>query len=113
MLLMEKAKKIGEAEISVARMLECVLGCKWSLTILGLVRQGVRRPGAMQRAVAGLSTKVLNERLAKLCRYGVLDKTAYPEIPPRVEYDLTPFGRRFVAILDQIAELDGERGLRE
>jgi DNA-binding HxlR family transcriptional regulator len=46
--------------------------------------------------------------LAKLCRYDMLDKTSYPEIPPRVEYDLTPFGQRFVAILDQIAELDGE-----
>lgn len=105
---MANPKKTERAEASVARMLEGVLGCKWSLTVLGLIRQGVRRPGAMQRAVAGLSTKVLNERLAKLCRYGVLDKTSYPEIPPRVEYDLTPFGQRFVAILDQIAELDGE-----
>lgn len=110
---MANPKKADETETSVARMLEGVLGCKWSLTVLGLVRQGVRRPGAMQRAVAGLSTKVLNERLAKLCRYGVLDRTAYPEIPPRVEYDLTPFGRRFVAILDQIAELDGEQDCRE
>ncbi len=107
-LLTANPKKTAKAETGVAGMLEGVLGCKWSLTVLGLVRQGVHRPGAMQRAVPGLSTKVLNERLAKLCRYGVLDKTSYPEVPPRVEYDLTSFGRRFVAILDQIAELDGD-----
>lgn len=87
------------------------MGCKWSLSVLGLVRGGVVRPGAMRRGVEGLSAKVLNERLAKMVRYGILHKRAYPEIPPRVEYRLTPFGRRFVGILDQLdalqRELDG------
>lgn len=93
-------------------MVEDVIGCKWSLTVLCLVRQGVRRPGAMEHAVPGLSAKVLNERLKKLTRYGVLQRTSYPEIPPRVEYSLTSFGERFAGILDQIRrledELDGE-----
>jgi DNA-binding HxlR family transcriptional regulator len=86
-------------------MVEDIVGCKWSLTVLDLVRRGVRRPGAMEHAVAGLSAKVLNERLRKLVRYGILAKRAYPEVPPRVEYTLTPFGRRFSAILDQIDAL--------
>lgn len=89
-------------------MVEDVVGCKWSLTVLGLVRDGVKRPGAMEHAVAGLSAKVLNERLRKLTRYGILEKRSYPEIPPRVEYSLTPFGRRFTRILDQIRRLDDE-----
>lgn len=89
-------------------MAEDILGCKWSLTVLQLVRQGIYRPGLMERSVEGLTTKVLNERLRKLTRYGILQRHAYPEIPPRVEYCLTPFGEKFVGILDKLAELDEE-----
>ncbi len=91
---------------SAGRMVEDVLGCKWSLTVLQLVRQGICRPGAMERSVEGLTTKVLNERLKKLVRYEVLLREAYPEIPPRVEYTLSPFGKKFVDILEAIRELD-------
>lgn len=89
-------------------MAEDILGCKWSFTVLQLVRQGICRPGLMERSVEGLTTKVLNERLRKLTRYKILQRLAYPEIPPRVEYHLTPFGEKFVGILDQLAELDQE-----
>jgi DNA-binding HxlR family transcriptional regulator len=97
---------------SVPRMVEDIVGCKWSLTVLDLVRRGVNRPGAMEHAVEGLTAKVLNERLRKLVRFGILEKTSYPEIPPRVEYRLTDFGRRFSGILDQIAALEQERAQR-
>lgn len=86
-------------------MVESIVGCKWSLTVLHLVRQGILRPGAMEHAVPGLSAKVLNERLRKLTRYGILDKHSYPEIPPRVEYRLTDFGGRFATLLDGISSL--------
>ena len=89
-------------------MVEDIIGCKWSLTVIRLVREGVRRPGAMQHAVAGLSAKVLNERLRKLVRFGILDKRSYAEVPPRVEYSLTAFGRKFTRVLDDIAALDTE-----
>jgi DNA-binding HxlR family transcriptional regulator len=86
-------------------MVEDIVGCKWSLSVLKLVRDGVRRPGAMQRAVEGLSTKVLNERLRKLQRFGILEKRIYAEVPPRVEYRLTNFGRKFNSILDDVEQL--------
>lgn len=94
--------------ITVAGMVESTLGCKWSLTVLGLVRNGVLRPGAMEHAVPGLTAKVLNERLRKLVRFGILRRTAYPELPPRVEYTLTRFGRRFLRVLDDIDRLQAE-----
>ena len=50
----------------VARMVEDIVGCKWSLAVLGAVRGGVCRPGAMEHAIDGLSKTVLHERLAKL-----------------------------------------------
>jgi DNA-binding HxlR family transcriptional regulator len=93
---------------AVARMVEDIVGCKWSLTVLDLVRRGVRRPGAMEHAIDGLTAKVLNERLRKLVRYGILVRTSYPEVPPRVEYALTGFGAKFADILDRIARLQDE-----
>ncbi|GIK35771.1 MAG: hypothetical protein BroJett010_23300 [Gammaproteobacteria bacterium] len=92
----------------VSRMVEDIVGCKWSLAVIDLVRRGVCRPGAMEHAIDGLSAKVLNERLRKLQRYGILEKTSYPEIPPRVEYSLTPFGMKFSGLLDQVRQLDAE-----
>lgn len=92
-------------EQTVAGMVESIVGCKWSLTVLGLVRRGVNRPGAMEHAVPGLTAKVLNERLRKLVRCGILARTAYPELPPRVEYTLTGFGQRFLGLLDDIENL--------
>ena len=89
----------------VHQMVESIIGCKWSLTVLSLVRKGVRRPGEMEHAIDGLSGKVLNERLAKLVRFGILDKTSFPEVPPRVEYDLTAFGGHFITLIDQVDEL--------
>lgn len=89
-------------------MMEDIVGCKWSLTVLALVRGGVHRPGAMEHAVPGLSAKVLNERLRKLQRFGILRRRSYPEIPPRVEYHLTEFGLRFSDVLASIERLERE-----
>lgn len=89
--------------------MESVVGCKWSLTIIELIRQGVSRPGKMEHAIEGLSTKVLNERLRKLQHFGVIEKRAFAEMPPRVEYHLTDFGGRFVEILDSIHVLQSTK----
>ncbi len=97
---------------SVHQMMESVIGCKWSLTVIDLVRRGVNRPGAMEHAIDGLSAKVLNERLVKLVRFGILDKTSYPEVPPRVEYRITDFGREFARLLDEIDQLQQRSGMR-
>lgn len=102
--------KKNSRPVPVARMVEDIVGCKWSLTVLDLVRRGVCRPGAMEHAIAGLTAKVLNERLRKLVRFGILDKQAFAEVPPRVEYRLTSFGQRFAAILDEIDALQAELG---
>ena len=101
------------ARPSAHEMVESVIGCKWSLTVIDLVRRGVNRPGAMEHAIEGLSAKVLNERLVKLVRFGILDKTSYPEVPPRVEYRMTDFGREFAQLLDQVDQLEKRLGARQ
>lgn len=64
----------------------------------------------LQRRVRGLTAKVLNERLKKLLRFGIIERQMYAQVPPRVEYRLTSFGRPFNSVIAQIAELEEERG---
>lgn len=99
--------------ITVSHMVEDIVGCKWSLTVLGLIAAGVHRPGAMQRRTPGLSAKVLNERLRKLSRFGIIERNVFAEVPPRVEYRLTRFGERFANILDEIERLEAHRSSAE
>ena len=95
-----------DARPTVAYIVEHTLGCKWMLKVLYLIRAGVNRPSTITRTVNGLSTKVLNERLSQLIDFGIVNKITYPEIPPRVEYEFTHFGLRFIKILDTIDELE-------
>jgi DNA-binding HxlR family transcriptional regulator len=102
------ARQRETAVPDVAYVFENCVGCKWTIHVLTQIRRGICRPGELVRTATGLSTKVLNERLSKLVRLGVLDKTSYPEIPPRVEYALTPFGHRIATILDEVEKLQRE-----
>lgn len=87
-------------------MVENIIGCKWSLSILRLIADGCRRPSALVRASPGLSTKVMNERLRKLTRFDIIRRKVFGEKPPvQVEYELTCFGDRFMGILDGVRQL--------
>jgi DNA-binding HxlR family transcriptional regulator len=97
----------NEAEaVPVASMVESIVGCKWSVGLLRLLGDGFSRPSVLLRASTGLSTKVMNERLRKMLRFGIVSRTVYGEKPPvEVEYALTPFGRRFMGIIDEVRRL--------
>lgn len=95
-----------EASMSLAPY-ECiadVLKCKWTLAILDAIARGVNRPGRLERELPGLTTKVLNERIRKLERYGILVRKVYPEVPPRVEYEFTPRGERLRVLISHVQE---------
>jgi len=89
-------------------MIETIYGCKWSLTVYKLLANGVNRPGEMVSKVEGLTTKVLNACLRKNTEFGILERIAYNEVPPRVEYKVTPFGTKFLRILDDLEALQQE-----
>ncbi len=93
-----------------ARMVETIYGCKWSLTVYSLLANGINRPGAMVNSVEGLTTKVLNDCLQRNTKFGILERVTYNEVPPRVEYKITPFGTKFVRILDELEKLQSEIG---
>jgi DNA-binding HxlR family transcriptional regulator len=94
-------------------MVENILGCKWSVRLLQLCAEGHKRPSALLRACPGLSAKVMNERLRKMVRFGILERRVLGEKPPvEVEYGMTPFGLRFMRIIDEVRQLqeDLDRG---
>lgn len=95
-------------QASAYRCLEDVIGCKWSVSVLLAAGDRVVRPGAMEKYIPGISTKVLSERLRKLTKYGLLEQQRYPESPPRTEYSLTVFGREVVKLVAQIRNLDAK-----
>ncbi len=76
------------------------------MSVLQAVGSGISRPGALERHIDGISTKVLSERLRKLTHYGLLDKQTYAEMPPRTEYALTANGKKLLTIIAQIRSLD-------
>lgn len=99
---------MDEKKFDVKFLVEDIVGCKWSMSILDMIDKGINRPGAMVREQDGLTTKVLNERLRKLQKYQVLDKVEHPEVPPRVEYVYTEFGKKFLDIVKAIRKLEDE-----
>jgi DNA-binding HxlR family transcriptional regulator len=92
--------------IPVAAMVEDIVGCKWSLGIVRLLADGVNRPSALLRACPGMSAKVMNERLQKMVRFGIVTRKVFGEKPPvEVDYVLTPFGQRFMRIIEEVRRL--------
>ena len=92
----------------VAACVEAVFGCKWSLRILTLIHSGVCRPGEIERSLDGLTTKVQHHYLRRMSSLGILRREVFAEVPPRVEYRLTPFGEKFVPLLEEIERLQQE-----
>lgn len=89
-------------------MVYAIFRCKWSLTAYQLLANGINRPGEMVRSVDGLTIKVLNDCLRKNIEFGIIERVAFNEVPPRVEYVITPFGVKFLSDLDELEKICGE-----
>ena len=101
-------KPSDDAPVPVASMVESIIGCKWSVRLLQLCAEDQHRPSAFLRACPGLSPKVMNERLHKMTRFGILERTVFGEKPPiEVTYRLTPLGQHFMLILAEVRRLQG------
>ena len=81
-----------------------VLGRRWSLHIIkNLSTKEVIRFNELKRALAGISSTVLSERLLELEREGLVTKKIYPEVPPRVEYTITTRAKELEVIIKELA----------
>ena len=100
--------ELAEKTTSFERMLIDCLGCKWTMALLDHIGRGVNRPGQLVRIVDGLTTKVLNQNLTRMLKYKLLEKRVYAEIPPKVEYQLTPFGVEVYKVLLKLKALQSQ-----
>ncbi|GAA2741691.1 MULTISPECIES: winged helix-turn-helix transcriptional regulator [Kitasatospora] len=80
------------------------IGDKWSLLVIGTLRQGPLRFGELQQQVGGISQRMLTLTLRHLERDGLATRTVFAEVPPRVEYELTALGRTLIPLVGALAE---------
>ncbi len=91
------------------RKLECpimttiaMISDKWKVVILCKLRGGTMRFNELMRALKGVSQRVLTQQLRELEYDGLITRTIYAEVPPRVEYSLSELGHSLVPVLDQL-----------
>ncbi len=88
-----------------------LIGDKWKVLILRDLLPGTKRFGELKKSIGSVSQKVLTAQLRDMEASGLVDRKVYAEVPPRVEYSLTPLGRSLKPILD--AMWDWGEGYKE
>ena len=89
-----------------------IVSGKWTLLMLRDLADGPQRFSELERSLAGISPRTLSIRLRSLEEEGIVERREFAEMPPRVEYRLTPKGRHLVPIVDAMREY-GSRWLAE
>ena len=81
-----------------------LIGSKWKLLIIRNLRSRPWRFNELRKDLEGISQKVLTDSLREMEADGIITRTVYPEVPPRVEYALSPLGETLGPILDAMAQ---------
>jgi DNA-binding HxlR family transcriptional regulator len=106
--LFSQIEKNGVASVaSACRPVTDILsrvGDKWSVMIVMLLGPGPRRFNEIRRAINGISQRMLTLTLRGLERDGLVTRTVFPTIPPRVDYELTPMGQSLRCPIDALGE---------
>lgn len=76
-----------------------VIGGRWKVLILGELFDGVKRFGQLHRALTGITQKMLTQQLRELEQDAIIHREVYPQVPPKVEYSLTPLGKTLKPII--------------
>ena len=84
-----------------------VIGGKWKMPILWRLNQRVWRYGELRRHLKTITHKMLTQQLRELERDGLLVRTAHPEVPPRVEYEITALGRSAMPAVEALRAWGG------
>ena len=79
-----------------------MLGCRWKILIIRELLSGTKRFGELKKNVTGITQKVLTSKLRDMEELGLLERTVYPQIPPKVEYTLTDIGYSLRPVLDSL-----------
>lgn len=95
------AWNVYQATCPTRQVLDCIAD-KWAVLVVGLLIDGTRRFGELQRSIEGVSQKMLTQTLRSLERDGIVQRRVYASVPPKVEYSLTPLGRSLSTIVDDL-----------
>jgi DNA-binding HxlR family transcriptional regulator len=95
-------KTDGGADCPLESTLDVIAG-RWKLIILYHLFDGTRRFGVLLRLIGGITQRMLSRQLRELEADGVVARRVYPQVPPKVEYSLTPLGRSLKPVLDAMA----------
>ena len=98
------AKRAKPASRCPAETTLGVIGGRWKVPILWHLFGGTKRFGELRRALAGVTQKMLTQQLRELERDGVVSRTVYAEVPPRVEYSLTDRGQSLRPVVDAMCK---------
>ena len=79
-----------------------MLGCKWKVLIIRELLDGTKRFGELKKSVVGITQKVLTSKLREMEELGLLERTIYPQNPPKVEYTLTDIGYSLRPVLESL-----------
>ena len=81
-----------------------IIGNKWTALLLRDLATGPKRFTELEKSVDGINPRTLSQRLDELEQFGIVTKENYKQMPPRIEYELTPKGQDLIPILRQMAE---------
>jgi DNA-binding HxlR family transcriptional regulator len=81
-----------------------LVGGKWKTIVLWYLRKDKKRFSELRKLIPGITEKMLSLQLRQLEKDGFVSRTIHPEVPPRVEYALTPHGRTLLPLLEEIAK---------
>lgn len=87
-----------------------LLADKWTIPVIHALARGTKRTGELRRAVVGVSQKMLTQTLRALEEHGLVERTVYAVVPPRVEYRLTSLGESINEPLAHICEWTAQHG---
>jgi len=79
------------------------IGGKWKTVVLWYLRKDKKRFSELKRMIPNITEKMLSLQLKDLEKDGIIERKLYPEVPPRVEYYLTDFGKTLIPMLEEIA----------
>lgn len=91
----------GKLECPIMATL-AMISDKWKVIIICKLKGSTMRFNELMRALKGVTQKVLTSQLRELEADGLVIRKIYPEVPPRVEYSLTPLGQTLIPVLDQL-----------
>ncbi|MGF1590933.1 MAG: winged helix-turn-helix transcriptional regulator [Pleurocapsa sp.] len=81
-----------------------IVGDKWTLPVLYVLKQGTKRYSELQREIPGISKKMLTQTLRRLESDKIIKRKVYPVVPPKTEYNLTAFGTKLIEPLKVLAD---------